>query len=159
MAEVALSLLAAVGFCPDFTAEPRWLTCLEGAMRLVNRDVAATGIDRPCRLRVYDELTRSGNAYVETGDGHTGPSGGIYPASGADPVSVLVAVADDAQDALMEELWRRGRCAPSTGLLRRPRGPGNLHRAARRREIAPSPQCGIDVQQPHRPGYPFKTQI
>ncbi len=106
MAEVALSLLATVGFCPGFTEEPEWLTCLEGAMRLVNRDVAATGIGHPCRLRVYDdELTRNGNAYVETGDGYNGTSGGIYPASGADPVSALVAVADDAQDALMEELW------------------------------------------------------
>ena len=66
MAEVALSLLATAGFYPGFNEEPGWLACLEDAMRLVNRDVAATGIRHPCRLRVYDdELTRSGNAYVE----------------------------------------------------------------------------------------------
>jgi hypothetical protein len=106
MAEVALSLLATVGFDPGFTEEPGWLTCLEDAMRQVNRDAATAGTGRPCRLRVHDdELTRSGNAYVETWDGYTGASGGIYPASGADPVSALVAVADDAQEALMEALW------------------------------------------------------
>jgi hypothetical protein len=106
MAEVALRLLATFGFEPGFTEEPGWLACLEDAMRQANRDVAATGIGCPCRLRVHDDQPgRSGNAYVETGDGYTGTSGGIYPASGADPVSALVAVADDAQDALMEALW------------------------------------------------------
>lgn len=106
MAEVALRLLAAVGFGPGFTEEPGWLVSLEGAMRLVNRDLAATGIGRLCRLRVYDdELACSGNAYVETWDGYTGSSCGVYPASGADPVSALAAVADDAQDAVMEALW------------------------------------------------------
>ena len=106
MAEVALSLLAKVGIGPGFTEEPGWLTCLEDAMRQVNRDAGATGTSRPCRLRVNDdELTGDGNAYVETWDRYTGTSGGIYPASGADPVSALVAVADDAQDALMEALW------------------------------------------------------
>lgn len=106
MAEVALRLLATVGFDPGFTDEPGWLTCLEDAMLLVNRDVAATSIGHPCQLRVRDDqfLTRGGNAYVETWDGYTS-SLGIYPASGADPLSALVAVADDAQEALMEALW------------------------------------------------------
>jgi hypothetical protein len=45
------------------------------------------------------------NAYVKTWDGYTGIAEGIYPASGADPVSALVAVADDAQDALMHALF------------------------------------------------------
>lgn len=76
-------------------------------MRLVNLDVAATGIGHPCQLRVRDDefLARGGNAYVESWDGHTSSSAGIYPASGADPLSALVAVADDAQEALMETLW------------------------------------------------------
>ena len=103
MAEVALSLLAAVGFEPGFREEPSWLACLQDAMRLVNLDVAATGIRRPCQLRVHDD--EPGNAYVETGDGYTGTAQGIFPASGADRVSALVAVADDAQDALMHAIW------------------------------------------------------
>jgi hypothetical protein len=75
-------------------------------MHRVNRDAAATGISRPCRLRVYDNDTSpGGNAYVETWDGYTGTSGGVCPADGADPVSALVAVAEDAQEALMEALW------------------------------------------------------
>lgn len=44
MAEVALSLLAKVGIGPGFTEEPGWLTCLEDAMRQVNRDAGATGM-------------------------------------------------------------------------------------------------------------------
>jgi hypothetical protein len=106
MAEVALRLLATANFCPGFKEEPGWPAALEDAMRLVNRDVAATGVRRPCQLRVDDDdLTRDGNAYVETWDGYTGTAQGIYPISGADPVSALVAVADDAQDALMHALW------------------------------------------------------
>jgi hypothetical protein len=90
MAEVALRLLATANFWPGFKEEPGWLACLEDAMRLVNRDVAATGIRRPCQLRVHDEgLNWSVNAYVETWDGYTGVAQGIYPASGADPVSAL----------------------------------------------------------------------
>jgi hypothetical protein len=104
MAEVALRLLEAAGFRPGFTEEPGWLASLEDAMRLVNRDVAATGV-RPCRLRVHDVgLTWSSNAYVEAWNGFHANSGNISPGSGADPVWALVDVADDAQDALMEAL-------------------------------------------------------
>jgi hypothetical protein len=107
MAEVALRLLATTEFYPGFKGEPGWLACLEDAMRLVNRDAAATGIRRPCRLRVHDDegANWSVNAYVETWDGYTGIAEGVYPASGADLVSALVAVAGDAQDALMHALF------------------------------------------------------
>jgi hypothetical protein len=108
MAEVALRLLATIEFHPGFKEEPGWLARLEDAMRLVNRDVAATGIRRPCQLRVQDDdegLNWTVNAYVETWDGYTGIAEGIYPASGADPMSALVAVAGDAQDALMHALF------------------------------------------------------
>ena len=66
MAEVALRLLATANFHPGFKEEPGWLACLEDAMRPVNRDVAATGVGRPCQLRVHAEgLNWSVNAYVE----------------------------------------------------------------------------------------------
>jgi hypothetical protein len=108
MAEIALSLLTAAGLRSGFHEEPGWLACLEDALRLVNRDLAATGI-RPCRLRVYDDerYTNNGNAGVETWDGWTaeGDAQGIDPVRGADPVHVLLAVAEDAQDALMHALW------------------------------------------------------
>lgn len=76
-------------------------------MRLVNQDLAATGIGRTCRLRVYDDdrFTNCGNAYVETGDGHDRSPQGIDPEAGSDRQWALVAVADNAQDALMHTLW------------------------------------------------------
>lgn len=112
MAEVALHLLATANFRPGFKEEPAWLACLEDAMRQVNHDVAATGIRHPCKLRVHDDdgLNWSVNAYVETWDGYTGIAQGIYPASGADPVSALIDVADDAQDALMPGTTRMPPC-------------------------------------------------
>lgn len=104
MAEVALRLLARY-FAPGFDEEPGWPDVLGDAMRVVNRDVAATGL-RPCLLRVHDgENARYGNAYVETWDGYTGVAQGVYPSSGADPVSALLAVADDAQDAIAHMLF------------------------------------------------------
>jgi hypothetical protein len=107
MAEIALRLLAAAGFYPGFNEEPGWLACLEDAMRLVNRDMSATGIRRPCHLRVYDdEFTHNGNAGVETWDGWASNDAlGIDPVSGANPLHALLAVAEDAQDALMHALW------------------------------------------------------
>jgi hypothetical protein len=104
MAEVARRLLTAVDFSPGFSAEPEWLARLQEAMDLVNRDVAATGLPHRCRLRV-GEPWFGGNARVETWDGHTDSGSGIFPVSGADPVSALVAVADDTQDAVMHSLW------------------------------------------------------
>jgi hypothetical protein len=105
MAEVALGLLAKTGFQPGFTEEPEWLASLEEAMRLVNQDVAATRIGRPCRLRVNDdEPCFSGTAYVVAWDGYTGDTAGLDPRSGSDPVWALIAVADDAQSALMSAL-------------------------------------------------------
>ncbi|SNY37301.1 hypothetical protein [Paractinoplanes atraurantiacus] len=106
MAELALTVLEATDFEPGFAEEPQWLTRLEDAMELVNRDVAATGLRHTCRLRVHpDEPALTGNAYAQTWDGHVGTSGGVYPYAGADPVSALLAVADDTQDAVMHSLW------------------------------------------------------
>jgi hypothetical protein len=116
MAEIALSLLAAAGFSPGFNEEPGWLACLEDAMRLVNRDMAATGIRQACHLRVYDDerFTNNGNAGVETRDGWpSSDAQGIDPVCGADPVDALLAVAEDAQDALMHALWAAWPACPA----------------------------------------------
>ncbi|MGK5683781.1 hypothetical protein [Actinoplanes sp. URMC 104] len=117
MAELARALLVAVGFEPGFSEEPEWLVRLEEAMRLVNHDLAVTGLPHGCRLRVQDdEPGRTGNAYAEAWDGHTGTAQGVFPASGADPVSALVAVAEDAQDAVMHALWSAWPVCPTHGL-------------------------------------------
>ncbi|MCY1145725.1 hypothetical protein OWR29_47660 [Actinoplanes sp. Pm04-4] len=106
MAELALTVLEAIEFVPGFSEEPLWLARIEDALRLVNQDLAASGLCQTCLLRVQEDgpgLT--GNAYIETWNGHTGTGQGIFPASGADPVTALTAVAEDAQDAVMQALW------------------------------------------------------
>ncbi|MEU4623616.1 hypothetical protein AB0G04_27065 [Actinoplanes sp. NPDC023801] len=106
MAALARAVLEAAGFEPGFADEPGWLVHLEDAMRLVNRDVAASGLPHACRLHVRDdELGLNGNAYAESWDGEPGTGTGVYPRSGADSVSALVAVAEDTQDAVMHTLW------------------------------------------------------
>jgi hypothetical protein len=45
-----------------------------------------------------------------------GTSGGVFPLSGSDPVSALVAVADDAQDAVMHTIWGAWPVCPAHGL-------------------------------------------
>ncbi|MFF5076094.1 hypothetical protein ACFY36_03515 [Actinoplanes sp. NPDC000266] len=106
MAELAIAVLAAIDFEPGFAEEPELLARLEDAMRAVNRDVVATGLAHTCRLRVRpDEPGLTGNAYAQSWDGHTGTAQGVFPRSGVDPVSALVAVAEDAQDAVMHSLW------------------------------------------------------
>ncbi|MEU8821197.1 hypothetical protein [Actinoplanes sp. NPDC048796] len=106
MAELALAVLDAVDYEPGFAEEPAWLAGLQDAMRLVNQDVTATGLPHPCRLKVHpDQPDLTGNAYAASWDGHTGTAQGVFPRSGADPVSALVAVAEDTQDAIMHTIW------------------------------------------------------
>ena len=105
-ADLAATLLEVVGFHPGFAEEPALLGRIEDALRLVNRDMAASGLRHGCRIHVRaDQPGLNGNAYVESWDGHRGSGQGVFPDSGADPVSALVAVAEDAQDAVMHAIW------------------------------------------------------
>ncbi|MFI1995458.1 hypothetical protein [Actinoplanes sp. NPDC020271] len=105
-AELALALLAEIDFQPGFAEEPEWLARVEDAMRVLNRDVIATGLRQECRLVVRDdEFGLNGNAYPTTWNGYSGTGQGVFPSAGADPITALVAVADDAQDAVMHMLW------------------------------------------------------
>jgi hypothetical protein len=85
-----------------FDLEPGLLGALERAMEIVNADMRSSGLPGVGRLVIPEWTT---NAVVESWTGVSGSGGGIFPASGSDPVSALVAVADDAQDAVMETLW------------------------------------------------------
>ena len=87
-------------FDPGFDEEPGWLAALQDAMRIVNQDVAATGLPAACRLEV--PAWSQGNAYVLTWDNYTDCDQGIFPGSGSDAVGALMDVADDAQGAIME---------------------------------------------------------
>ncbi len=112
LAAVALRL-SAERFDPGFDEEPGWLTALEEAMSLVNADMRATGLPGAGRLVVPEW---SPNAFAESWDGEMGTSGGVFPASGSDPVSALVAVTDDAQDAVMHSVWGTWPVCPAHGL-------------------------------------------
>ena len=69
-------------------------------MRIVNQDVAATGLPGTCRLEVPAWSER--NAYVLTWDDYTDCDQGISPGWYRDAVGALMDVADDAQGAIME---------------------------------------------------------
>jgi hypothetical protein len=81
-----------------------WLDALQDAMRVVNQDVAATGLPGPCRLEARP--WSRGNLYVLTWDNYTDCDQGISPGCGRDAVWALEAVADDAQGAIMESTWQ-----------------------------------------------------
>jgi hypothetical protein len=51
---------------------------------------------------VIGEGSRSAYADTPTASSH-GPA--VYPLAGADPVTALVVVADDVQDAVMHSIW------------------------------------------------------
>jgi hypothetical protein len=104
IADVASQVLAS-RYEPGFDAEPALLATLEGAMEAVRADLRATGLPGPLRL-VVPEWAGHRNAFAEFRGHGYGSTSGIAPAEGADPVSALVAVADGAQDAIMETLFQ-----------------------------------------------------
>ena len=75
---------------------------LSRALDVVNADVRATGL--PGTLRLVRPEWADQNVFVETWDGGHGSGSGIFPDNGG-AVPALVAVADEAQDAVMESIW------------------------------------------------------
>jgi hypothetical protein len=100
-------------FEPGFAEEPGWLAALEEAMSMVNADMRASELPGTGRLVVDQDPDCPPRAWVETWDGYRGSGGGIFPGSGSDPLSALVAVADDAQDAVMESVWEAWPVCPA----------------------------------------------
>jgi hypothetical protein len=84
---------------------------------MVNRDAAVTGVPGPCRLDTHDDwVTPRGRPFVRAWDGHCGHGSGVAPSAGAAPETALLAVADDAQDAIMEALWSAWPVCPDHNL-------------------------------------------
>ncbi len=100
--EAALRVLAD-RYEPGFDAEPARLAALEEALETVQADMEAAGLPGPVRLVIADWAPPRA-AFVEFCGGY-GSTSGIAPQAGTSPVSALIAVADDAQDAIMEVLW------------------------------------------------------
>ena len=81
--------------------EPGWLAALEAALESVKADLRASGLPDAVQLFTW---SGSPNAGVAAWAGNS--SGvGISPEVGRDPVTALVMVADEAQDAIMDSIW------------------------------------------------------
>jgi hypothetical protein len=104
--EIALQVLAH-RYRPGFDVEPAPLAVLEEALEAVKADMRSTGLAGPVRLVVPDWAPPR-SAFVEFRGYGYGSTSGITPEDGSDPLSALIAVADCAQDSVIEtlhEVW------------------------------------------------------
>ena len=101
LASAAAAFLDATGYEPGFEQVPERLARLERALDAVRADMRATGLTGEVRL-VRPDWTP--NAAVETWAGDTGWTGGIFFSDAAGDLSALVAVAEQARQAIMESL-------------------------------------------------------
>lgn len=102
---LALRLLSDAGFEPGFTDEPSRLEALDRALRVVEADVRATGLDGPVGLLLNDYDGHAQYAHAAFRGGGSGSTVGIDSSQATDPVEALVAVADDLQNSVMHILW------------------------------------------------------
>ena len=101
LAAAARELLSSLHFRPTFDDEPGWLVALEAALEVVKADLRACGLPDAVRLYTWEG---SPNAAVDAWAANS-TGGGIYPEAGKDPVTALVEVAEDTQDAVMHSVW------------------------------------------------------
>ena len=87
-------------FQPGFAEEPGWLSALEEALKVVNRDMRACGLRGTGHFLILDPR----HAWVQVWDHHNSHGFGCHPTAGRDPVTALATVADDAQDAVMHAI-------------------------------------------------------
>jgi hypothetical protein len=112
LAASARELLAALLFQPGFDDEPGWLAALEEALEMVKADLRASGLPDAVRLYTWDGSPNAGvDAWAANSSGV-----GISPEAGKDPVTALVMVADEAQDAIMHSVWGAWPACPEHGL-------------------------------------------
>jgi hypothetical protein len=102
LASAAAAFLDAYGYEPGFEQAPERFARLERALDAVRADMRATGLTGEVRL-VRPGWT-PGHAAVETWAGDQGWTGGISSSDAADDLSALVAVAEQARQAIMESL-------------------------------------------------------
>jgi GNAT superfamily N-acetyltransferase len=102
LVSAAAAFLAACGYEPGFEQAPERFARLERALDAVRADMRATGLTGEVKLVRPD--WNPGNAAVETWAGDTGWTGGIFSSDAADNLSALVAVAEQARQAIMESL-------------------------------------------------------
>ncbi|GIH94131.1 hypothetical protein ACFFMN_25565 [Planobispora siamensis] len=101
LARLGEALLGEIGFKPGFALEPGLLAPLEEALKIVERDVRATGITGTLRM-VLPDWDTMGLARVE----FEGICQGNGLGPGGDVQEVLWSVADAAQEVVMEVIWK-----------------------------------------------------
>jgi len=102
LAAATAAFLDACGYEPGFELAPERFARLERALDAVRADMWATGLTGEVRL-VRPEWS-SGNVFVETWAGDMGWTGGVFSSDAADDLSALLAVAEQARQAIMESL-------------------------------------------------------
>jgi hypothetical protein len=102
LASAAAAFLVACGYEPGFEQAPERFARLERALDAVRADMRATGLTGEVRL-VRPEWIH-GNVTVETWAGGRGWTAGVFFSDAADDLSALVAVAEQAREAVMESL-------------------------------------------------------
>jgi hypothetical protein len=102
LALAASAFLEACRYEPGFEVAPDRLARLERALDAVRADLRATGLTGELRL-VRPDWNPS-NVVVQTWAGDTGWTAGVFPSEAADDLSALVAVAEQASQAVMESL-------------------------------------------------------
>ena len=100
------AFLDAYGYEPGFEQAPERFARLERALDAVRADMRATGLTGDVRL-VRLEWNFS-NAAVQTWAGDTGWTSGVSSSDAADDLCALVAVAEQARQAIMESLDYQG---------------------------------------------------
>jgi hypothetical protein len=104
IASLAREALAVVGYVPGFRIEPRLLGLLNQALEGVVKDLRATGLTGSARAVLPDDLDLP-NVWLRY-QGRFGHTSGISPSDvQEDGPELLVLVADELQDAVMESLF------------------------------------------------------
>jgi hypothetical protein len=102
LAVAASAFLEAFRYEPGFEVAPDRFARLERVLDAVRADLRASGLTGEVRL--IPPRWSHGNVLVQTWAGDTGWTAGVFPSEAADHLSALVAVAEQASQAVMESL-------------------------------------------------------
>lgn len=102
VARLAQGLLTEMNFEPGFDLEPGLWVTLETAVKVVEGDLRASGIETVLGIEIPD-WDDTGTARVAFPGACSGPA--IWPSSGKDAGVALAEIADAVQEIVMEPLW------------------------------------------------------
>lgn len=128
LTRAASAFLEMCGYEPGFDQAPDRLARLERVLETVRADLRATGLTGELKL-ARPEWTP--NVAVQSWTGDTGWTTGVFSSEAADDLSALVAVAEQARQAVMESLdyqftGRAWPACPKHGLGTSPEARGGI---------------------------------